>query len=426
MSINQFSLFSTRRFLPLFVTQFLGAFNDNVYKNALVILITYKLAKEFNLNAEILITVAAGIFILPFFLFSAIAGQLADKFEKSMLIRYTKAVEVILILVSCIGFYLHSIYLLMSVLFLLGTQATFFGPVKYSILPEHLKTNNELIAGNALIEAGTFLAILLGTILGGLLIILNEGPLWVCIATLIVAVAGLIISFEIPKAAASEVSLSLNWNLFSETWRIIRYSAQQNKVFVAIIGISWFWLMGATYLSQFPTYVKNILQADAPVVTLFLTLFSVGVGLGSLLCNKLLKGKIHARYVYLAGLGMTLFGVDLVLASYYGANTPAKLISLTEFLKSLQHWRIMIDLLLISICGGIYIVPLYVIMQQKTMPAHRSRVIASNNILNALFMVLAAVVISLLLAQHFTISQVFLIAAILNFFMAFYMRIIAK
>lgn len=426
MSTNQLALLKVRRFFPLFITQFLGAFNDNIYKNSLVILITYKLADEFHLNAEILITIAAGIFILPFFLFSATAGQLADKFEKALLIRYTKVAEVILVLVACVGFYFHNVYLLMFVLFLLGVQATFFGPLKYSILPDHLKTSDELIAGNALIEGGTFVAILLGTILGGILIILDTGPLWVCVAILLVAFSGLCTSFWIPAAGPDEPGLPLSFNLFKETWNIVKYSTEKREVFLSIFGISWFWLVGATYLSQFPTYVKDVLGADASVVTLFLTLFSIGIGVGSLLCSKLLKGRIHARYVFFAALGMTLFGLDLVSASYYGVNTTGNLISLREFLASFSHWRIIFDLLLVSICGGIYIVPLYVIVQQKSDPGHRSRVIASNNILNALFMVIAAVGTSLLLAKHFSISHVFLIVAILNFFAAFYVKKLAN
>ena len=426
MPTNQLTLLKQRRFLPLFITQFLGAFNDNIYKNALVILITYKLAQEFHLNAEILITIAAGIFILPFFLFSATAGQLADKLEKALLIRYTKVIEVILMVVACLGFYLHNVYLLMFVLFLLGVQATFFGPLKYSILPDHLKTENELIAGNALIEGGTFLAILLGTILGGVLIILNTGPFWVCVATMLVALFGLCSSFWIPKAGPDDPSLRLNFNLFKETWAIVKYSTEQREVFLSIIGISWFWLVGATYLSQFPTYVKDVLLADAPVVTLFLTLFSVGIGIGSLLCTTLLKGKVHARYLFLAALGISLFGLDLVVASYGGASSAGNLVTLREFLQSFNHWRIIFDLLFVAICGGIYIVPLYVIVQQKSVPGHRSRVIASNNILNALCMVLAAIGTSLMLAKHFTVSHVFLVVAVLNFFVAFYVKKLAK
>ncbi|MBS0358545.1 MAG: MFS transporter [Proteobacteria bacterium] len=421
MPVNQLNLLKTSRFLPLFLTQFLGAFNDNVYKNSLVILITYTLSNAVSFNPEILITLAAGIFILPFFLFSALAGQLADTFEKSRLIRYTKLIEVTLAFIACIGFYLHNIYLLMLVLFLLGTQATFFGPMKYSILPDHLKTE-ELIAGNALLEAGTFLAILLGTILGGILAMLHSGIFLVSISIVVIALIGYFTSFFIPRATIAAPNLKINLNIFIESFRIVKYTFQKRELLFSIIGISWFWLVGATYLSQFPTYAKDVLGAQSSVVTLFLTCFTAGIGIGSLFCNRLLKGKIKAIYAPYAAIAMAILGIDLVIATHYGVAKPNTLMSLTEFLSFLPNWHILIDLLFISIAGGIYVVPLYTILQYESEPSHRSRAIATNNIMNACFMVIAAIGTSLMLYLHFTVTHVFLVVAIINFFMAVYIK----
>ena len=419
MPINQWTLLETKRFFPLFLTQFFGAFNDNLFKNALVILITYQLSDQLLVNAEILITIAAGIFILPFFLFSAIAGQLADKYEKSKLIRYTKMAEIVLMLLAGAGFYFHSIIILMIVLFLLGTQATFFGPMKYSILPDHLKTD-ELIAGNALLESGTFLAILLGTIMGGVLASLHIGITLVAIAALVIAVIGYISSLMIPPAESGAPHLKINLNFIDESWQIVKHTMAKRNLYLCILGISWFWLIGATYLSQFPTYAKDVLGAQSSVVTLFLIFFTAGIGIGSMFCNSLLKGRIHATYVPLAALGMTVFAIDLVFASERAQTSSGELVTLVQFLSHFSSWRILFDLLFLSICGGIYIVPLYAILQHDSEPSHRSRAIASNNIINALFMVIAAIATSLMLYLHFTITAVFVVVAIANLFVAIY------
>lgn len=415
MAIKQLSLLKERRFLPLFLTQFFGAFNDNLYKNALTILITYTLVSQLKFNPGFLVAFAAFVFILPFFLFSALAGQLADKFEKSALIRYTKIAEIFLALVSGLGFALHSISILISVLFLLGTQATFFGPVKYSILPDHLKTD-ELIAGNALLESGTFFAILLGTIIGSSLAALHIGATLVAILTLIFAIAGYAASTAIPKSSIAAPKLKINLNLFQETINIIKETAAKRNLYLSILGISWFWLIGMTYLSQFPTYAKDVLGAQSSVVTLFIIFFTAGIALGSLICNKLLRSKINATYVPLAALGMTLFAIDLVLASEHIRTTTGELANLFGFLSHLRNWRILLDLLFLSTCGGIYIVPLYAILQNESDPASRSRAIASNNIINALFMSAAAIATSVMLFFHLSITTVFLIVALANLF----------
>ncbi|VVC77050.1 Bifunctional protein Aas [Aquicella siphonis] len=419
MAINQFNLLKINRFLPLFLTQFLGALNDNLFKNALVILIIYHPVMYSKMNAGVLTTLAAGVFILPFFLFSATAGQLADKYEKAGLIRYTKLAEIGIMLLACAGFYLQDTILLISVLFLLGTQAAIFGPLKYSILPDHLHAD-ELVAGNALLESGTFLAILLGTILGGMLAYLRIGPTLVSIASLVIAIAGYAASLSIPLAKRNAPYIKMSRNIINESWKMLRHTFSSQDLSLAVLGISWFWLIGATYLSQFPVYVKNVLNAQSSVVTLFLFCFTAGIGIGSLVCNRMLKGRIHATYVPLAALGMTLFGVDLYLASLQIKSNSIAPITCLEFLSHVSHYRILIDLLLLSMCGGIYIVPLYAILQHESDPEHRSRAIASNNIMNALFMVAASLATSLMLFLNFSIITVFLIIAVANFFAAVY------
>ncbi len=418
MSDNQAHLLTTKRFLPLFVTQALGALNDNLFKNALALLIIYRIADAAGMNGQILVTAAGGIFILPFFLFSAMAGQIADKFEKSRLIRTIKAAEVVIMVMAAIGFVYGNVYFLMSVLFLMGMQSSFFGPVKYSILPDHL-AEDELIGGNALIEAGTFLAILIGTIAGGLLILAEGGTAIISGGVIFLALLGLASSFAIPKAPAPAPTLKINANFLSETWTTVRNAATQRDIFLSILGISWFWLVGATFLTQFPAFAKDVLSGDETVVTLFLTLFSVGIGVGSLACNKLLKGEVSAKYVPIAAIGMTAFIVDLYLASENYRNVSG-LVSALTFMSAPENWRIVFDLVGISICGGLFIVPLYAILQSRSVEAYRSRVIAANNIMNALFMVAGALAATAMLAANFTVPAVFLALAVLNGLVAIY------
>jgi acyl-[acyl-carrier-protein]-phospholipid O-acyltransferase/long-chain-fatty-acid--[acyl-carrier-protein] ligase len=412
--------FSSRRFFPLFTTQFLGALNDNLLKNSLVMLITYQLAEKQGENAQLLVTLAAGLFILPFFLFSATAGQVSDKIDRAKITRVIKLAEIFIMLAAAFGFYLGSIWFLLTVLFLMGVHSTFFGPVKYALLPQHLH-GDELLSGNAYIEAGTFLAILLGTILGGVLILHEQGVAVVSGALLAIALLGYFSSRFIPAASAPDPSLAVSLNIGRETWHIIGFARENKRVFLSIIGISWFWLVGATYLSQFPTYAKDVLNAQPEVVTLFLTVFSVGIGIGSFLCNKLLGGAIKSTYVFPAMLGMTLFGIDLFFASNSrGISAGGALIILEEFILSLTGLRILFDLLLISICAGLYIVPLYAIMQHDSSVKHRARIIAANNVMNAVFMVFAALATLAMLSAHFSIPQVFLIMAVANGVVAVY------
>ena len=412
---SQFSLLSKRRFLPLFVTQALGAFNDNVFKNALVILITYVLAEKLHMNGQLMVTAAAGIFILPFFLFSALAGQLADKFDKSRLIRRVKLAEIVLMCLAALGFYLESVYLLLGILFLMGAQSAFFGPLKYGILPDHLE-EDELISGNALIQAATFLAILLGTVVGGVLVLGDSGLLQISLVIVAVAVVGWGTSQWIPATTPADPGLGVRFNLLSETWRVIGHTLKRREIVVAVIGISWFWLVGATFLAQVPTFGKHMLGGDEIIVTFLLVLFSVGIGVGSLLCNLLLRGEVHATYVPIGALGITLFSIDLYFATngVGAAGGGELLMNLQSFLSGPSGWRVTVDFLLIAVSGGVYIVPLNAIVQARSAPSHRSRNIAALNILNALFMVASALITAVMLASGWSVSEVFLAVALLN------------
>jgi MFS family permease len=415
---GQFGLLRQKRFLPLFVTQFLGAFNDNVLKNSLVILIAFQGASMSSLPPEMMINLCAGLFILPFFLFSATAGQLADKFEKSRLIRLVKLMEIGIMFIAAIGFWLPNLWLLLTSLFLMGVHSAFFGPIKYSILPQHLR-EEELMGGNGLIEAGTFLAILLGTILGGVLIGMGEnGRHYVSAACFFIAVAGYVASRNVPLAAPPEPQMRINWNLFTETWGNMRFARGNRSVFLSILGISWFWFYGATFLTQFPTYAKNYLGGGEGVVTLLLAIFSIGIGLGSLLCEKMSRKRIEPGLVPLGSIGLTLFAVDLFFAT--PQSLSATNISAMEFLSRPGSLRIVADLLLIGVFGGFYCVPLYALIQARSDPARRSRVIASNNILNAMLMVIAAALAIAVLGAGYTVPQLFVLTAVLNACVAAY------
>lgn len=416
------ALLATRRFLPLFLTQFLGAFNDNVFKNALVMFVTYKVASSEAGNAQVLVVMAGALFILPYFLFSATAGQVADKYDRAFLARVTKVWETIIVAIAAMGFYMGNALFLLLVLFCLGVQATFFGPIKYALLPQHLR-EEELLSGNAYIEAGTFLAILLGTICGGLLIMSEQGTHLIALAMISCALGGYMASRHIPTAPAPMPALKLNWNIATETWKMVKRDYASRRVFASILGISWFWLVGATFLSQFPAYAKNYAHADETVVTLFLTVFSVGIGIGSFLCNWLLQGEIKTTYVAWAALGISLFTLDLYVAS--AVLTPlgdGRLMTAAQFLGGMVQWRILCDMLMIAVCGGIYIVPLYAVMQHDSEPEYRARTIASNNVINAAFMVAAALLTVAMLAMQRTIPDIFLSLGIANMGVVWFAR----
>lgn len=417
MSADMQHLLRSRRFLPLFVTQFLGAANDNLFKSALVMLITFELAAQAGLNGPLMVTAAAGIFIAPFFLFSATAGQLADCYDKGTLAKLVKAAEIVIMCGAAYAFMNANAYVLMAILFLMGTQSALFGPVKYAILPQHLH-QDELISANAMVEAGTFLAILIGTIAGGLLILRGGGVEMVSALIIAISVLGFCASLFIPKAPAPDATLRVNFNVIAETYKMVRHASARRDVFLSILGISWFWLVGATFLSQFPTFAKDVLGGDENVVTLFLAIFSIGIGLGSALCAKVLKGEVSAKYVPFAALIMTAFMVDLYIASTQTVLVPGT--GVASFLSQPLGVRILADLLMIAMSGGLFIVPLYAILQSRGDEKHRARDIAANNIYNALFMVVSALAITAMLSGGMTVPEVFLIVAIANAGVALY------
>ncbi|MCL2645258.1 MAG: MFS transporter, partial [Betaproteobacteria bacterium] len=375
---SQFSLLRERRFWPLFVTQFLGAFNDNAYKNALLVLLTFSAASWTGMKLELLANLAAGLFILPFFLFSATAGQLADKFDKARLARWVKALEILIIVLAAVGFWLQSLPVLLAALCLLGLQSTLFGPLKYAILPQHLRAN-ELVGGNALVEAGTFVAILLGTLTGGLLAGLSGGIVWIVGVCLIVAVGGFLTSCRIPTAPAPAPELKISRNPLSETFRCIGLARQERSVFQSILGISWFWAYGALLLTQLPIYTKTVLGGNENLVTVLLAVFSVGIGTGSLICEKLTRrrGKaVEPGLVPIGALGMAVFGLDLALGAPAGAADTLQ--PLADMLQRGNTWRVFLDLLMLGGFGGLYCVPLYALVQQRSQVEYRARIIAAN------------------------------------------------
>ncbi|KFB66026.1 MFS transporter [Candidatus Accumulibacter vicinus] len=415
---SQFTLLNTRRFAPFFATQFLGAFNDNLFKNALIVLLTFQAVNWTTLAPEVLTNIAAGIFILPFFLFSATAGQLADKYDKAKLARLVKLLEIVIMGVALFGFSTHSLAVLLSALFLLGLHSSLFGPVKYAILPQHLR-ENELVGGNALVEAGTFVAILIGTLAGGLLAGVAGHPGWVAIAGLVIAVLGYLCSRGIPAAPAPVPELVVSLNPFSETWRNIGFASQNRTVFLSILGISWFWLYGALFLAQFPAYAKNVLGGSETSVTLLLAIFTIGIGLGSLLCERLSAGHVEIGLVPFGSIGLTLFGIDLAFASPALLPIGAPL-SLANLLALHHTWRVLFDLFALGLFGGFFIVPLYALIQLRSAPEQRARIIAANNILNALFMVCGALAAAGLLGDGLSIPALFGVAALCNAVVAVY------
>ncbi|MDR3279859.1 MAG: MFS transporter [Synergistaceae bacterium] len=419
---SQFSLFRSRNFLPLFLTMFLGAFNDNFFKSAMVILITYRLADAAGVDARLLVTAAAGVFILPFVIFSATAGQLADKYERSMLVRRVKLIEIIVMSAAVAGFYTGSITLLMTVLFLMGAQSTLFGPLKYSILPQHLGPD-DLIGANALIETGTFLAILIGTIFGGVFVLGDWGIFTVSLLVIGVAAAGWAASWFVPKTKVINPFLEFRFNIAKETWKLVSDVWPRRDIFLSIVAISWFYFVGGTFLSQFPTYAKIVIGANERVATLFLAVFSVGIGLGSLACNGLLKGEISGRYVPWAALGISGTSIGLYFASLRPPiSEEGALVTVTQFVTSIPNWAVLACLLGISFFGGLYIVPLYAIIQSRSTEDRLASVTACCNVMDSLFMVISSVATTLMLGAGFSIPQVFLTLAALTVIASFVIR----
>ena len=400
------SLLTSRRFGPLCLTQTCGAFNDNLVKNAMIVLAIFKLGA----GGAGLAALAGALFIAPYAFLSATAGQLADRVDKSRMIQVTKAAEVVLMAAAACAFLSGSVPGLLTILFGLGVQATMFGPLKYGILPDHLR-EDELVAGNGLIEASTFLAILAGTVAGGALALMESGPAIVGGAGLCVSLIGLAAAFGIPTAPAADPSLRIGWNIFRETVSVVRQATTIRPVWLSILGLSWFWAVGATLLSEFPSVAKDALGADGHVVTLLLTMFAVGIGVGSMLCAWMLRGEVSARHVPFAAFGITMFTWDFGTAAMAGGG----LTNVASVLHAFTGWRMLLDLLLLSICGGLYSVPLYAIMQDKSDPSHRARTIAANNVVNAVTMVLGAGFVAGFAAAGVPAPRVLQITAVANF-----------
>jgi 1-acyl-sn-glycerol-3-phosphate acyltransferase len=412
---SQFALLGKKRFLPLFLTQLCGAFNDNIFKQALILAILYKLSLGADADRSLLVNLCALLFILPFLLFSALGGQFGEKFAKDALIRAIKLAEILIMLIGASGFLLNNLPLMFIALFAMGTQSAIFGPVKYSILPQALH-DDELIGGNGLIEMGTFLAILAGTIGAGIMLSSSHYSNWVAGSVVLLACLGYLASRSIPRAHAALPELPLDWNIFRESWAILRLGLQQQTPSVSrsLLGNSWFWFLGAVYLTQIPAYAKEWLHGDEGVVTLILAVFSIGIASGSMLCERLSGGKVEIGLVPFGSLGLTLFGI---LLWWHSGGLPAttETYSWLALLGQAQAWWVLGDIFGIGLFGGFYIVPLYALIQARTAESERARVIAANNILNALFMVVSAIVSILFLSfAGFSIPELFLVVSLMN------------
>jgi 1-acyl-sn-glycerol-3-phosphate acyltransferase len=415
---NQFALLKQRRFAPFFWVQFLGAGNDNVFKFAFTVLVTYQLQVSY-LPPSLAGLVIGALFILPFVLFSATSGQLADKYPKERLIRLVKNLEIAIMLLAAWGFVSQQVPVLLLCVFLMGLHSTLFGPVKFAYLPQHLN-ERELTGGNGMVEMGTFVAILLGNVAGGLLIAVPQvGGTYVAVACVLLAVLGRAFAQAVPVSPATDPNLKVNWNPFTETWRNLKLAHGNVVVFRSLLGISWMWFFGAVFLSQFPSFAKDVLQGNEQVASLLLVVFSVGIGIGALLCETLSKRHVDIGLVPLGAIGMSVFSVDLYLASR-GLTPVASAYGLQAFVAQAAHWRVLFDLFMLSLFAGIYSVPMYALIQIRSQPTHRARIIAANNILNALFMIVSSIGVGLLLKAGFSIPQVFLVVGLLNAVVALY------
>ncbi len=417
------SLLFGRRFGAIFACVTLSAFNDNYYKNALVILLTYQLADKMGIDTAVMISMAAAFFILPFFLFSGLAGELADKMPKHRLARILKVTEVVLMVAAAFALMVQWIYALLAILFFIGMQAAFFGPMKYAILPQLLK-REELLVGNGLIEGGTFIAILLGTLVGGALILQPNGVYIVSVTLVLFSIIGAYAAWFIPETDVAHPEIRLNFNIFSSTFRMVRHAFSNAELSVAIIGISWFWAIGTTYLTQLPVFTKDVIGGNEMVVTLFNGIFTVGVALGSFLCPFIAKFFEARRISQWALAGVFLFGLDLCWMGYhFGVSNTESLIGVVSFLgASFSHVRITVDFLLMAFSGGVFIVPLYTQLQTSSEPIERARTIASNNVINALFIASASAIASVLYTQGFSVLHVLLMFTLLNIPMIYLLR----
>ena len=423
-NFNQFTLLTQKRFGPFFCTQFLGAFNDNIFRNGLIILLTFKGIEVFGLNASQIANVAGALFILPYFLFSAIAGQIADKYEKSILIKSTKLLEIILMVTATFVLLTENYSFLLFILFLMGFQSSLFGPVKYAYIPQKLKLN-ELIGGNALVESGTYIAIILGLVVGGLAVSIgqeNDYPL--ASLLLLMAILGYFFSCKIPNTEPTDPTLKINWNIFSEIKKIIGFSKEKDRIFLYIIGISWFWFYGSVITLQIPAYTINILMGDESLTTFLLATFAIGIGIGSLACERLSKNQIELGITPIGAIGLSLFTLDLYFfSSDLNIVTP---MSIKLFLTHLSNWRLILDLIMIGAFGGIFSVPFYAAIQEQAEKKFLSRIIAANNIINAIFMVSASLLAISVLSLGISIPEFFALISVLNIFLMITMHFNSK
>jgi len=416
-SPNQFALLRQRRFAPFFWTQFSGAANDNLFKFAFTVMVTYQLSVDW-LPATMAGLVIGALFILPFLLFSATAGQLTDKYDKTLIIRLVKNLEIAIMAVAAWGLVYDQVAVLLLCIFLMGLHSTLFGPVKYALLPQVL-SEQELTGGNGMVEMGTFVAILMGNVVGGLLVAIPSiGQETVAAACLVMAVAGRAVAGYIPNTPATDPGLKINWNPISETLRNLQLAHGDLVVFRSLLGISWMWFFGAVFLSQFPILAKEVLHGNEQVASLLLVVFSIGIGTGSLLCERMSRRHVEIGLVPLGAIGMSVFTVDFYFASR--ALPASEIMGLSAFMAQPEHWRVMADLALLSLFAGLYSVPMYALIQLRSQPTHRARIIAANNILNALFMIVSSVAAGALLGAGFSVPQVFLFTGIANAIVAGY------
>lgn len=416
-------LLRSRRFLPMFLTQFFGALNDNVYKQALLLVFTYGWISQQSANVSTLNNLAALLFILPYFIFSATAGQLADKYERAQLVRAIKLLEIIIMLIGTVGFILGNLWLLLMALFLMGAQSTFFGPIKYAILPEVLKPH-ELMSGNAIFQSGTSIAILLGMILGGAVISVSAGNLvWISLTVVIIALIGYASSRFVLTQRVTAPDIQIDWNFFRTSFQTLKYAKSLPMIFLILLGNSWYWFYGATYLTQIPQLTQQNLHASENVVSLLLTLFSVGIGVGSLLCRKIGGTDVNIKMMPIGAVGLTVFAFYLAGALAFVPEKTGALLGLAEvFQQDWSYYHVMCAVTLLGISGGFYIVPLYAMMQAYSPRSHRARVVAANNILNAVFMVSSAIFSILILSiLKIDLKILFSITAVLSAVFTFWL-----
>ena len=412
MPANQFLLLLQKRFAPFFCAQFLGAFNDNLFKTALVTIITYDAASWTDINVGLLNNLIAGLFILPFLLVSATAGQIADKFEKSQLVRMVKLLEITIMLIAAIGWITHSLWILIFSIVAMGLHSTLFGPIKHAYLPQHL-AQHELVGGNGMVQMGTFVGILTGQLSGAVLVTLQpNGIQLIMLSTLLVAILGWLVSRAIPVTPAADTSVIIGRNPFVEMGRNLRFAEKNREVFTAMLANSWFWFFGAMLLAQFPVFARDILHGEPSVFVVLLSAFSLGIGAGSLLCEKLSGHTLQLGLVSAGAIGLTLFGLDLYLAASTYKSTVT--VDAWQFLLQDAGWRVTLDCALLGASGGIYVVPLFALIQTKADRSYLSRIIGGMNILNALFMVVAALLAMLLLQAGLSVPELFLVTALMN------------